>query len=147
MRYLGIDYGTSKVGVALSDEAGTMGFPREVFKNDEHLLDTLTELIQQQQVGGVVFGESVDFSGSGNPVLGKAHAFANRLQEKTNVQIFWEPEMFTTQLAKRGLSGEHPQHKENVSRVRTGGDEESRHTDASAAALILTSFLSHHDRA
>ncbi len=144
MRHLGIDFGTSKVGTALSDEAGTMGFPREVLKNDERLMDTLVELIQKEQVGAVVFGESLDFSGNGNPVLAKAHAFANVLTQKTGVPIFWEQEMLTTQEARRGFDGAHPQHVENVSRSRSGGSENTRTTDASAAALILTSYLSRH---
>lgn len=143
---MGIDYGTSKVGIALSDEAGTMGFPREVLKNDERLMETVLALIEKEAVGAVVFGESLDFSGNGNPVLAKAHAFANALGEKTGVPIFWEQEMLTTQEARRALDGTHPQHEANVSRARsaTGGD--SRSTDASAAALILTSYLSRHDR-
>lgn len=144
MRHLGIDFGTSKVGIALSDEAGTMGFPREVLKNDERLMDTLLELIQKEQVGAIVFGESLDFSGNGNPVLAKAHAFANVLTQKCGVPIFWEQEMFTTQEARRGFDGAHPQHVENVSRVRVGGGESLHATDASAAALILTSYLSRH---
>lgn len=146
MRYMGIDYGTSKVGVALSDEAGTMGFPREVLQNNEALMQTLVELIQKEQVGAVVFGESLDFSGNGNPVLAKAHAFANQLTQACGVPVFWEQEMLTTQEARRGFDGAHPQHVENVSRSR--GVAPSTHaTDASAAALILTSYLSRHDRA
>jgi len=45
MRHLGIDYGTSKVGIALSDEAGTMGFPHSVMQNDEKLMVTLITLM------------------------------------------------------------------------------------------------------
>ncbi len=146
MRHLGIDYGTSKVGVALSDEAGTMGFPKEVLQNNEHLLQTLTELIQKEQVGAIVFGESLDFSGNGNPVLAKAHAFANTLSETTGIPVFWQQEMFTTQEASRAIDGTHPQHVENVSRSR-GGAPTTGSVDASAAALILTSYLSRHDRA
>jgi len=144
---MGIDYGTSKVGIALSDEAGTMGFPREVLQNDERLVDTLATIIKNEQVGALVFGESLDFSGNGNPVLAKAHAFANVLTEKTGAPVFWEQEMFTTQEARRGLDGMHPQHDANISRSRSVAGGNSRATDASAAALILTSYLSRHDRA
>lgn len=143
---MGIDYGTSKVGVALSDAAGTMGFPREVLKNDDQLMDTLVALIQKEDVKVVVFGESLDFSGNGNPVLAKAHAFANVLTEKTGVPVVWEQEMLTTQEAKRGLDGMHPQHESNTSRSRATSGDSGRSLDASAAALILTSYLSRHAR-
>lgn len=146
MRHLGIDFGTRKVGLALSDEAGTMGFPRDVLPNDEQLLARVASLIKDEQVGTVVFGESLDFSGNGNPVLAKAHAFANDLQEKTGVLVAWEPEMFSTQEARRGMDGLHPQHVPNVSRVRSSVDQTPSAVDASAAALILTSYLSRHAR-
>ena len=146
MRHLGIDFGTRKVGIALSDEAGTMGFPREIIPNDEHLLERIAAIIKEEKVGVAVFGESLDFTGSGNQVLAKAHAFANQLEATTGVQVAWEQEMFTTQEAKRGLDGVHPQHAPNTSRVRTGGDHNPAAVDASAAALILTSYLSRHDR-
>lgn len=147
MRHLGIDYGTSKVGIALSDEAGTMGFPHSVMQNDEKLMDTLITLMQKENVKSVVFGESIDFSGNGNPVLAKAHAFANDLVEKTGVSVFFEPEMLTTQEARRGFDGLHPQHEANTSRTRAKTDAHTHATDASAAALILTSYLSRHARA
>lgn len=147
MRHLGIDFGTSKVGIALSDEAGTMGFPREVLRNDDGLMDAVVGLIEREQVGAVVFGESLDFSGNGNPVLAKAHAFANALTERTGVPVFFEPEMLTTQEARRGLDGLHPQHVSDASRTRGAPGHGGAATDASAAALILTSYLSRHDRA
>jgi len=145
MRHLGIDFGTRKVGLALSDEAGTMGFPHSVLQNDEQLVESVGKLITDEQVGCVVVGESLDFSGSGNPVLAKAHVFANLLQEKTGVKVVWEQEMLTTQEAKRGIDGLHPQHVSNQSRNR-GSIGNMNAIDASAAALILTSYLSRHDR-
>lgn len=146
MRHIGIDFGTSKVGVALSDEAGTMGFPHGVLPNDEKLMDALAALIKEKGVGAAVFGESLDFTGSGNPVLAKAHAFANALTAKAGIPAYFEPEMLTTQEAKRGFDGLHPQHASDASRTR-GAPGNAGAIDASAAALILTSYLSRHDRA
>lgn len=145
MRHLGVDYGTSKVGIALSDEAGKMGFPHAVLPNDEKLLDTVIALMKEKEVGMLVFGESLDFSGNGNPVLAKAHAFANVLHERTQVPVSWEQEMLTTQEARRGFDGMHPQHSANTSRTRTNAGVPTGVVDASAAALILTSYLSRHE--
>ena len=41
MKILGIDYGTKRVGIALSDEGGNLAFPRIVLTNDTHLLKIL----------------------------------------------------------------------------------------------------------
>lgn len=125
MRYLGIDYGTKRVGLALSDEAGAMGFPHAVVPNDPLLLGSITELIRNEQVGAVVMGESLNFKGEENPVAKEARAFVQSLIEETGITVFYEPEMLTTQEARRDFEG-----------IRTHGV-----VDSSAAALILTSFL------
>lgn len=130
MRYLGIDFGTKKVGLALSDEAGTMGFPAQVLPNDSRLADALADLVRKEGVGALVVGESRDFSGNENPVAANARIFVEALGSTCGVPVFFEPEMLTTQEARRDFDG-----------LRTVyGD-----VDASAAALILSSFLAHHN--
>ena len=92
MRYLGIDYGTRKIGLALSDEAGTMGFPHGVITNSSELVDQLVRLIKDKEVDAVVIGESRNFSGEENPVAEGARRLADALKEKTPVTIHFEPE-------------------------------------------------------
>jgi putative transcription antitermination factor YqgF len=127
MRYLGIDYGTKKIGLALSDDAGSMGFPHSIMPNDSRLLSIIREFITKEHVGAVVIGDSKDYAGNENAVAKDAHAFATEL-EKEGVVVHFEPEMLTTQEARRDFEGVHT----NAYAV----------VDSSAAALILTSFLS-----
>lgn len=129
MRYLGIDFGTKRIGLAISDEAGVMGFPYGIIPNDSRLLEDLQRLIEKEKVQAIVMGESKNSSGEDNPVMRVARAFATALEEKTGLPIFFEFEAFTTQEASRGFEGERLTGKFLV--------------DASAAALILTSYLSH----
>jgi len=128
MRYLGIDYGTKKIGLAFSDEAGSMGFPHSIMPNDGRTLDELVALIRKEEVGAMVMGESLSFSGEENPVAAEAKAFGRILVERTGLPLYFEPEMLTTQEAKRDFEGVHVAKSGNV--------------DASAAAIILTSYLS-----
>ncbi|MDB5264944.1 MAG: Holliday junction resolvase YqgF, putative holliday junction resolvase [Parcubacteria group bacterium] len=128
MRYLGIDFGTKKVGLALSDEAGAMGFPHGIIPNDGRLIDEILNLIERKNVEAVVMGESKDFAGNANAVAKDAKAFAQLLEQRGNIPVHFEPEMLTTQEARRLFDGSRgPGHTD---------------VDASAAALILTSFLS-----
>jgi putative Holliday junction resolvase len=129
MRYIGIDFGTKKVGLALSDEAGTMGFPHGILPNDERLFPALAKLIKEKQVGTVVIGESRDFTGMENPVAKEARAFGERIWEELKVPVLYEPEVLTTQEARRLIDGTRAMHGA---------------VDASAASLILTSYLSRH---
>lgn len=128
MRYLGIDYGTRKLGLALSDEAGTMGFPHAIIQNDVRTLDEVVRIVEQEGVGGIVIGESRNFKGEENPVAAEARTFAAALTERTGIAAVFEPEMLTTQEARRDFEGVH--------------NAKSGDVDASAAALILTSYLS-----
>jgi putative Holliday junction resolvase len=128
MRYMGIDYGTKRVGIALSDEAGTMGFPVKVLGNDSRLLDELLDIIRNDDVKVIVIGESRNYQGTDNPIASAARGLGDVLHAATGVPVVYEPEMLTTQEARR---------------MPDGTRDAYGVVDASAAALILTSYLSH----
>lgn len=128
MRYLGIDFGTKKVGLALSDESGAMGFPHGILPNSPRLLAEVSALIAKENVGAIVIGESLDFSGKENPVAKDARAFGEELSEATGLPVSYEFEALTSQEASRSIDGTR--------------ERQANPIDASAAALILTSYLS-----
>ena len=129
MRHLGIDYGTRRVGLALSDDDGKMGFPHTVLPNNKELLPSITKLIREEKVGAVVFGESRALDGSKNILFEKVKAFAKEVEKKTGTPVVFEPEYYTTKQARdtQALAGK-------------GSDR----ADAVAAAIILTSYLERH---
>lgn len=137
MRYLGIDYGTSKIGLALSDEAGAMGFPHSIISNTPELVDELCALVAKENVGAVVIGESRDLAGDPNPIATQAHALGDALAMRAGVPVVYESEVYTTAEARRAPAKE-PASRSPKSRTSV---------DASAAALILTSYLSKADHA
>ncbi len=122
MRYLGIDYGTKRVGVALTDETGTMAFPHAVYPNDDALQACILELIDTYSVAAVIIGHSLDGNFAPNVVQSEVEAFMSDLTLACPIPIHLQPEQYTTQAALR-LQGRTTQ------------------TDASAAALILDSYL------
>ncbi len=105
MRYLGIDYGTKKVGLALSDEAGRMGFPHGTLPNDGRLIDEVLALITRKEVGAVVMGESRDFAGNENAVAKDAKQFAQLLERRSGIIVSFEPEMLDDPRGPPGLRG------------------------------------------
>ena len=122
MRLMGIDFGSKKVGIAFSDEAQGMAFPLEVVPNTEDLLERVVSLAKTKEISGIVMGESRNYSGLPNTIAKEAEKFAKKLQEHLSVPVYFEPEMLTTKEAER-LQGS------------------TSMTDASAAALILQSYL------
>lgn len=122
MRYIGIDYGTKRVGVALSDEMGTMAFPHTVLPNTPQLLSQLESLIKDKQVGEIVIGHSLDKNQQPNKVQAAIEDLVTDLTLATGLPIHLQPEQFSTQAA-----------------LQIQGRTDM--TDAAAAALILDSYL------
>lgn len=122
MKLLGIDYGTKRVGIATSDEMGTMAFPRSVLPNDRDLLAALKDICSTESISAIVVGESRDYHMQPNPVMKEANAFSERLGRETGLPVYFEQEFMTTLAAER---------------IQGKGDM----IDASAAALILQTYL------
>ena len=122
MRKMGIDFGTKKVGISLSDESGKLAFPHGVVPNDNNLLKHTVSLIESEEVAEIVIGHSIDKEGKENEVHEEVKKFITDLTLETPTPIHLEPEQFSTQQAIK-LQGKNDQ------------------TDASAAAIILQSYL------
>ena len=109
-----------------------MGFPHSIVLNTPQLIDTLCALIAKEGVGAVVLGESRDLAGGDNPIAQGARTCGAQLTERTGIPVFFESEVFTSAEARRA-PGKVVKSRAPVARVAV---------DASAAALILTSYLS-----
>lgn len=120
MRYIGIDFGSKKVGIAQSDDEGRMAFPDRVVPNDGQLFAIVRDLALSTKAT-VVLGDSRDFAGNENPIAIKIRAFGEELG-KEGIVVVYEPEWFTSREAER-IQGR------------------TKDTDASAAALILNGYL------
>ena len=125
-KFLGIDYGSKRVGIALSDDDGKLAFPRDIFSNDKKLLEKIIQLCADENVSGVVIGESFDSQGKPNLIMKKAVPFKEKLGEELSLPVYFEPEFMTSMHAAIG---------------DRKGEFKKEALDASAAALILQRFL------
>jgi putative Holliday junction resolvase len=132
MKYLGIDYGTKRIGLALSDADGRVAFPHSVAPADLTALTAIDRLCKESGVGALVVGESRDLSGKPNPLQEDIDEFARDLGALTGLPVHFEREFFTSALAARHLAPEEKTRKAHPSHEKL---------DASAAALILQSYL------
>ncbi len=135
---MGIDYGTKRVGVALSDDGGTIAFPRVVIQNTPKLFTELLDLIKKESVQEIVVGKSTDQEGNRNLVMEDIDAFVEELEQLTTVKVHMEDERFTSHFLKSfdfTKSIEKP-----VSRDRNK-KQTGQAIDAQAAASILQRFL------
>lgn len=122
MRKMGLDFGTKRVGVALTDELGVMAFPHGVLPNDDHLLERVLALVDEKGVDAIVVGHSKNKDGGDNPVQVKIYQFIENITLDRPIPVHLEPEIYSTQEAIR-IQGRNAQ------------------TDAAAATIILNSYL------
>ncbi len=122
MRYVGIDYGSKRVGIALSDESGTMAFPHKVLPNSPTLQKEIEAIINKNNVAEIVIGHSLDKQSKPNKIQAAIEELIMDLTLATGLPIHLQPEQFSTQAALQ-IQGRNDM------------------TDAAAAALILDSFI------
>lgn len=134
MRYLGIDYGSKRVGLSLSDEEGKMAFPYKIIKNDLELVDNIHNICGKEEVSALVLGESTDLSGKPNKIMGSIEEFKRNLETELDLPIYFEKEFMTT-IEARGRRGKEINNAKKVGKVKQAV------ADASAAALILARYL------
>jgi len=132
MKYLGIDYGTKRIGLATGSDETRVAFPHSVVPASPKALSVIDELCKKEGIEALVVGESRDFSGAANAVMEDISQFASDLGELTGLPVHFEREFFTSSLAARQFAPEEKSRKANPAHANL---------DASAAALILQSFL------
>jgi len=124
MRYLGIDYGEKRIGLAMSDPGALIAFPKKTLLNfkNQRALEQLKTLITEEKISGVVVGLPIALDGRYTAETQKALDFGEMLKKELKLPLEYENEMLTTHFVEQsGVKKEH--------------------TDAAAAAVILQSYL------
>ena len=144
MRLLGIDYGTKRIGVALSDEKEKMAFAYGVIANHgaEKVSAEIKKICAENSVGKIVLGKSLNYKGELNPIMSGIEPFKTVLEKETSLPVIYENETLTSAEARRPLGG--PRKRPPVLSKRKSPEKEKKagmKVDASAAALILRNYL------
>ena len=122
MKYLGLDYGDKRIGVAISDEEGKIAFPRTTLENSPSVYSEIKRMCDEEKVEKIILGLPVSFSGGFSAQAKAVQRFGDALRAAVQVPIAYENEIFSTKIAKDS----------GVAREKT---------DQSAAAVILQGWL------
>ena len=122
MKLLGIDYGTKRVGIAISDDDGTVAFAKSVLPAGPELVSEIEKICAEEKVEGIVIGESKNYKGEENMIMKAVHELKKELEEKLKLPVYFEPELMTS------VEAQHIQGQNEMN-------------DASAAAIILQSYI------
>ncbi len=133
MRYLGLDLGTTTLGVAISDKTNTLATPLELIKfareNYEEALDKLLKIVSEYNIKEVVLGLPKNMDNSLGFASNRSLNFKSMLEDKGLV-VHLEDERLTTVEAIGILKNN------NVKKIN-----KSAKTDIVSAVLILESYL------
>jgi putative holliday junction resolvase len=132
-RYLGLDVGNRRVGVAVTDELGLTAQPvltLERKRSPREDLRSLARLARRFGVAGIVVGLPRHLSGTESPQAKKTREFAGKLGELTGLPIHFRDERLTTREAH-----------EILYRAGHARQTHRRVVDQVAAVLILEAFL------
>jgi putative Holliday junction resolvase len=132
MRYMGIDYGLKRTGIAVSDSGGSMAFPRAALtmRGKDRFFAELLALADKEQVEAFVVGLPRRGNGEESESTRRARNMAARLSRRSPLPIYVMDEYLSSheaeaRLRESGVGGKNLQDK----------------LDAAAAAGILASFL------
>jgi len=132
VRVLGVDLGTARIGLALSDATGAFASPLTVIASRGRANDLarIAEVVDSNEVGQVVIGMPTTLRGEHGLAAQQAEAFARELAEQLGVPVTTWDERMTTVVAERALiaAGERREHRRDT-------------RDKVAAAVMLQSYL------
>ena len=132
MRTLALDYGSQRIGLALSDPTGTLARPLPFVpaKSDVKLAREIKALAEKEKVELILLGLPRHMNGSLGDAAAKVQAFAAELARATTIPLKLIDERLSTVQASRQL-----QEAGKDSRVQRG------QIDSEAAAVLLQGYL------
>jgi putative Holliday junction resolvase len=130
MRYLAIDYGTKRTGLALCDPTETIVSPLAGLSTAKDLLGKIVDIVKAEGVEAIVVGLPLNMDGTQGGQAGIVSGFAEELKKHVNLPVFFQDERLTTFAAEGKLVERELTRKKKRARI-----------DALAAAEILQQFL------
>jgi putative Holliday junction resolvase len=130
MRYLGIDYGGKRTGLAVCDANETICSPLAVLDNGKAVIDKIRQLVEDEGVEAVVIGLPLNMDGSEGGQAKVVRQFAERLKEKIDKPLYFQDE----RLSSFGAA-------EKIAPAELTRRKQRQRLDAIAAAEILQAFL------
>ena len=137
-KILGIDHGSVRIGIALSDESASIAFGREVIANDKKLIEKLKKIVLDENVTQIIIGYPLSLKGKKTIQTEEVDSFDVLLRSSFiaapfyNITISLWDERFTSKMAADSLieSGMKKKKRQDKSNL-----------DIVSAALMLQSYL------
>ncbi len=130
MRYLAIDYGDKRTGLAVCDRDETIASPLAVIEGQKNLLKKIKDIVAAENIDAIVLGLPLNMDGSSGPRVKLVRRFAENLKTHLSIPIHFHDERLSTFAAETDMAPAE----------LTRGKKKKR-LDAVAAANFLQAFL------
>ena len=130
MRYLAIDYGTKRTGLAICDRAETIASPLTVIQGQKELLKKIAEVVETENVEAVVLGLPLNMTGTESAQTRLVFKFAEQLKDHLHIPVHLQDERLSSFSAEEKLAS-----------AKFTKEKMRKRLDAVAAAEILEAFL------
>ena len=124
-KFLAIDYGVKKVGLATGDTETRIASPFKILANSANLLDELKVICQEEKIDKIVIGVPTGLKGVKSEQYEQVIAFSNKLSQDVGLEVIQQDENLSSSYAQRLLQG-----------TKSRGQD-----DAVAAMIILQSYF------
>jgi putative Holliday junction resolvase len=129
MRYLAIDFGLKRTGLAICDQGESIASPLKVLTESKRLVEAIIKIANEEQAEAFVVGLPFNMDGTEGPQAKLVRQFAETLGDQTSLPIHFQDERLSSFDAEGKLAGLYTRKKKKG------------RLDAVAAASILQSFL------
>ncbi|RMD61035.1 MAG: Holliday junction resolvase RuvX [Planctomycetota bacterium] len=134
MRFLGLDIGAKRTGVAVGDDESTVAAPAALVEaplaDRARWLEAIVRVVEEHEPEAIVVGLPLNMDGSTGPAASQAREIAEALARRLGLPAHLQDERLTTHQARQTLA------HSGLTRKR-----KKRRTDALAAAHMLQAFL------
>ena len=137
MRYLGVDFGERRIGVAVSDEEARLAVPVGVVerRDDYQAIGELRDIARDREVGALVLGRPTHVDGRLGATANRVRRFGERLALACHLPLFVVDEALTSSEARRLLR-----------QAGSGRRHRRKAIDALAARIQLQEWLDQEER-
>ena len=136
-KYLGLDFGLKRIGIAITDTEKKFSFYRDYVLNDKYAIDKIVEIIRQENVSKIILGYPLNFKSEKTEITLSVENFsselkASLLKKETEAEIIYFDERFTSSISQDNL-------------IQSGISKKKRRDkgilDSMSAKIILQDYL------
>ncbi|MDP8200749.1 MAG: Holliday junction resolvase RuvX [Candidatus Tenebribacter burtonii] len=129
-KLMGIDFGTVRIGIALSDPLQIISQPFKVILNTGSTISEIRKIIKSEEVGKIILGLPLNLDGEDTKKTMEVRKFSEILESNVDIPVIFWDERYTTVEAN-----------EELKYMGYGIAESRKVIDKVAASIILKSYM------